>query len=167
VLTDIRSIIAVMLGRLYMMLGECENACLKLFKIIFQPKRNKFNKPMQTLNFLEAEGKFGSKVLEDAIKEVIKDQKEKNATTHFDQFTLGKYGQTFVDGNIIYNDPVQLVQRGAINIWPDREVLLSSIGRGSAPWKASQRESQEYCRRCEGYPNSDGKGGHRLLCRPP
>ncbi|TIA10262.1 hypothetical protein D6C81_08388 [Aureobasidium pullulans] len=57
------------------------------------------------------------------------------ATTFFDPFTFGKYGQTFVDGAIIYNNPIQLVHREAENIWPGRESLLISIGTGSAPNK--------------------------------
>lgn len=61
-----------MLGRLRMTLGECEDAYLKLSKRIFQPKRGRFNKPMQIVDFLNADGKFDSKVLEDAIKEVIR-----------------------------------------------------------------------------------------------
>jgi hypothetical protein len=57
------------------------------------------------------------------------------ATTFFDPITCGKYGQTFVDGGILYNNPVQLVHQEAMRVWPDRKALLISIGTGSAPGK--------------------------------
>jgi hypothetical protein len=55
------------------------------------------------------------------------------ATTFFDPIKIGKYGQTFLDGGILYNNPIQLVRREAENIWPGQEPLLVSIGTGSAP----------------------------------
>ncbi|MGK2896124.1 MAG: patatin-like phospholipase family protein, partial [Candidatus Saccharimonadales bacterium] len=60
------------------------------------------------------------------------------ATTFFDPITFGKYGQTFVDGGVLYNNPIQLVHREARQLWPDREILMTSIGTGSAPGKAFQ-----------------------------
>lgn len=48
---------------------------------------------------------------------------------------MGKYGQVFTDGGILYNNPVQLVHREAANVWPARKALLISIGTGSAPGK--------------------------------
>ncbi|KAL5320079.1 hypothetical protein ACEPPN_013141 [Leptodophora sp. 'Broadleaf-Isolate-01'] len=54
---------------------------------------------------------------------------------YFEPTTIGKYGQRFVDGGILYNNPIQLVQREGSNIWPGRETLLISIGTGSAPGK--------------------------------
>ena len=61
-----------MLGRLHMTLDECEEAYLRLSKKIFQPKRGKLNKGMKMVDFLQANGRFDSKVLEEAIKECIK-----------------------------------------------------------------------------------------------
>ena len=57
------------------------------------------------------------------------------ATTFFDPITIGKFGQTFLDGGILYNNPIQLVHREAADIWLDRETLLISIGTGNAPGK--------------------------------
>jgi predicted acylesterase/phospholipase RssA len=57
------------------------------------------------------------------------------ATTFFDPITFGKYGQTFVDGEILYNNPIQLVHREAGRVWSDRKALLISIGTGGAPGK--------------------------------
>lgn len=70
--TSTGGIIAVMLGRLRMTLEECEDAYLKLSKRIFTAKRSRWNKPMQALDFLEADGKFDAEILELAIREVIK-----------------------------------------------------------------------------------------------
>jgi predicted acylesterase/phospholipase RssA len=57
------------------------------------------------------------------------------ATTFFDPVTIGKYGQRFADGAVLYNNPIQVVEREASTIWPDRmeSVVLVSIGTGSAP----------------------------------
>jgi hypothetical protein len=194
-----------------MTLDECEEAYLKLSRRIFQPKRGKLSKGLKVVDFLQANGKFDSKVLEDAIKECIgsperklsedsllKEQsppckvyvshcvssiyrsltgvvssfvcatRENNAepailrsykypkmvdvlyneckiweacratsaaTTFFDPITIGKYGQTFVDGGVLYNNPVQLVHREAERVWPDEKYLLISIGTRSAPGK--------------------------------
>jgi hypothetical protein len=54
-----------------MTLGECEEAYLKLSKRIFQPKRGKFSKGLKVVDFLQANGRFDPKVLEDVIKECI------------------------------------------------------------------------------------------------
>jgi predicted acylesterase/phospholipase RssA len=55
------------------------------------------------------------------------------ATTFFDPITIGPRGQNFVDGGILYNNPVELVYREAQDLWPDRNILLVSVGTGSAP----------------------------------
>ena len=55
------------------------------------------------------------------------------ATGFFDSITIGEYKQKFVDGGILYNNPIQLVHREAKTIWPERDALLISIGAGSAP----------------------------------
>jgi len=68
-----------MLGRLRMSLDECEAAYLCLSKRIFNPKRNKFN-PLRSKDFLLADGKFNTQVLEDAIKEIVR--------TKFEESTL-------------------------------------------------------------------------------
>lgn len=53
----------------------------------------------------------------------------------FDPIKIGKYGQEFADGGFLYNNPVQLVEREASTIWPDRieNAIMVSIGTGSAP----------------------------------
>jgi hypothetical protein len=55
--------------------------------------------------------------------------------TFFDPIKIGKYGQWFADGGVLYNNPVELVHREASTIWPDRmdNATLISIGTGSAP----------------------------------
>ncbi|KAF1954474.1 phospholipase, patatin family protein [Byssothecium circinans] len=58
------------------------------------------------------------------------------ATTFFDPVTIGKYGQTFVDGAVVYNNPVQLVQREASQLWPGRKTIMISVGTGAAPTKS-------------------------------
>lgn len=57
------------------------------------------------------------------------------ATTFFGPIKIGKFGQTFADGGILYNNPIQLVERETSIIWPDRmeTAVLVSIGTGSAP----------------------------------
>lgn len=63
------------------------------------------------------------------------------ATTFFDPISIGKSKQRFIDGAIIYNNPVAQVYQEAKDVWPDRDddnnnTLLISIGTGSAPGKA-------------------------------
>jgi predicted acylesterase/phospholipase RssA len=60
------------------------------------------------------------------------------ATSFFDAITIGSFDQKFVDGGILYNNPIQLVYREAQSIWPNRvaDAVLVSIGTGSAPGKA-------------------------------
>jgi patatin-like phospholipase/acyl hydrolase len=58
------------------------------------------------------------------------------ATTFFDPVTIGKYGQTFVDGAVVYNNPVQLVQRETSQLWPGRKAMIISVGTGAAPTKS-------------------------------
>ena len=53
----------------------------------------------------------------------------------FESITVGKHNQTFSDGGVLYNNPVQLVHREAETIWPERSALLISIGTGIAPGK--------------------------------
>lgn len=57
------------------------------------------------------------------------------ATTFFDPIEIGRYGQKFADGGILYNNPIQLVEREASMIWPNRmeSAVMVSIGTGSAP----------------------------------
>ncbi len=55
------------------------------------------------------------------------------ATGFFDSTTIGEYKKRFIDGGILYNNPIQLVHREAKTIWPERDALLISIGTGSAP----------------------------------
>jgi predicted acylesterase/phospholipase RssA len=55
------------------------------------------------------------------------------ATTFFDPIAIGKFGQTFADGGVLYNNPIQLIDREAKSIWPGRDAMIVSIGTGSAP----------------------------------
>ena len=57
------------------------------------------------------------------------------APTFFDPVTIGPYDQEFIDGGLLYNNPIQLLHREAASIWPDRinEAIYVSIGTGSAP----------------------------------
>lgn len=61
-----------MLGRLRMTLSECEKAYLELSTQIFKPKRKRWS-PKRGKDFLQADGKFDSKSLEDAIRGIKKD----------------------------------------------------------------------------------------------
>lgn len=56
--------IAVMLGRLKMSIRSCETAYLQLSEGIFNPKRHTWNLPSRAMDFLLADGKFDSDVLE-------------------------------------------------------------------------------------------------------
>lgn len=57
------------------------------------------------------------------------------ATTFFDPIKIGKHRQEFADGAIVYNNPVQLVEREASTKWPSHigNAVMLSIGTGSAP----------------------------------
>ncbi|KAL9118731.1 MAG: hypothetical protein Q9187_004721 [Circinaria calcarea] len=57
------------------------------------------------------------------------------ATTFFDSIKIGPYGQEFVDGAVLYNNPIELVHREAASTWPNRisDAILISVGTGSAP----------------------------------
>ncbi|KAI9853123.1 MAG: hypothetical protein M1824_001536 [Vezdaea acicularis] len=190
--TSTGGIIAIMLGRLRMSLEDCETAYLTLSRKIFTPKRRKRNLFGKGKDFLNADGKFDARVVEQEIIKLLKDLPDcdedtllkdseskcrvfvvttrqtnsepailrsyKNsegvpvvfdeckvweacratsaAPTFFDPIQIGKYGQVFADGGMLYNNPVQLTHREASNIWPGRGQLLISIGTGSAPGKS-------------------------------
>jgi len=53
------------------------------------------------------------------------------ATTFFDPISIGKFGQRFVDGGILYNNPIQLVALEAGYLWPEQEAIILNIGTGS------------------------------------
>lgn len=61
------SLIAIMLGRLRMSLGDCERAYVDLSKQIITPKRNKAD-PRRLFEFLRARGKFNHHALEQCVK---------------------------------------------------------------------------------------------------
>lgn len=71
------SIIAVMLGRLYMTLEDCETTYLTLFASIFNPRRRKFNLPGKSSDFLLANGKFDTEKFEEQLKKEVKQVHEK------------------------------------------------------------------------------------------
>jgi hypothetical protein len=64
-------ILAIMLGRLRMTIDECEAAYLKLSEKIFNHKRAAGNLWGRSKDFLQANRRFDSKVLEASIKETI------------------------------------------------------------------------------------------------
>jgi patatin-like phospholipase/acyl hydrolase len=55
------------------------------------------------------------------------------ASTFFDSIEIGPNHQKFVDGALGYNNPIQLLEREAKDMWPDSEHLFISIGTGTAP----------------------------------
>ncbi|KAI9670322.1 MAG: hypothetical protein M1831_006536 [Alyxoria varia] len=61
-------------GGLRMSIKDCEDAYCKLSSDIFNPKRHRWD-PRRTKDFLNANGKFDHTILEDLIKEKIKDSK--------------------------------------------------------------------------------------------
>lgn len=72
--TSTGGLLAVMLGRLKMTLADCQAAYLQLSERIFNPRRHKRNYVGQAADFLSANGRFDSSVLEAAIKEILVDQ---------------------------------------------------------------------------------------------
>jgi predicted acylesterase/phospholipase RssA len=55
------------------------------------------------------------------------------ASTFFNPITIGPYGQTFVDGALKHNNPINLVDLESSEIWPEQDRIIISIGSGSAP----------------------------------
>lgn len=57
------------------------------------------------------------------------------ATSFFDPIKIGKFGQEFADGAVLYNNPIRLVEQEASLIWPGciESALMVSIGTGCAP----------------------------------
>ncbi|KAF1347018.1 acyl transferase/acyl hydrolase/lysophospholipase, partial [Delphinella strobiligena] len=58
------------------------------------------------------------------------------ATTFFESFNLKELGLGFVDGGLLYNNPVDKVMSEGKKIWPGESMLLISIGTGNAPGEA-------------------------------
>lgn len=58
------------------------------------------------------------------------------ATTFFEPFRLKEFDLGFVDGGLLYNNPVDKVMSEAKKLWPDEPMLLISIGTGNAPGEA-------------------------------
>ncbi|KFX90066.1 hypothetical protein V490_06669 [Pseudogymnoascus sp. VKM F-3557] len=58
------------------------------------------------------------------------------APTFFDSVAIGPYKQKFIDGGLGYNNPIVKVYDEAQNIWPDRTVVVTSIGTGEVPGTA-------------------------------
>ena len=55
------------------------------------------------------------------------------APTFFDPITMGPREQTFIDGAILRNNPVDQVHLEKECLWGNREAILVSIGTGCAP----------------------------------
>jgi predicted acylesterase/phospholipase RssA len=69
------------------------------------------------------------------------------ATTFFDPVQIGRYGQTFVDGAIVYNNPIHLVYQEAQHLWPGREFFIVSIGTGSVPGRPFEGDLKDIINR--------------------
>jgi predicted acylesterase/phospholipase RssA len=52
-------------------------------------------------------------------------------STFFDPIQIGE--TYFVDGGLRNNNPINLVDREAKNLWPNDDILIISIGTGDAP----------------------------------
>lgn len=57
-----------------MTIDECHKAYVNLSKKIFRPKRGKYNGLMRILDAVNIKEKFESKVFEETIREIIKQQ---------------------------------------------------------------------------------------------
>jgi len=53
--------------------------------------------------------------------------------TSLNLFQSAPNGQTFVDGALGLNNPIQLLDRESRDLWPDEPCVFLSIGTGSAP----------------------------------
>ena len=71
--TSTGGIIAIMLGRLRMTLDQCEAAYMKLSSNVFKKSRSSAD-PRRIYDFLEANGKFSPKPLEDTVAEMLRDR---------------------------------------------------------------------------------------------
>lgn len=69
---DQGGLLAIMLGRLRMSIDECEEVYVKLTQKIFVPKRSGTNIIGRGIDFVNAQGKFSSEVLEAGIKDIVK-----------------------------------------------------------------------------------------------
>lgn len=57
------------------------------------------------------------------------------APTFFDPIRIGRHGQSFFDGGVLYNNPVNIVEQEARDVWNTNEAFLISIGTGITPTK--------------------------------
>jgi predicted acylesterase/phospholipase RssA len=55
------------------------------------------------------------------------------ATTFFDPVEIGDHKELFADGALHYNNPMEMILQEAKELWPNDELLLLSIGTGTAP----------------------------------
>ncbi|KAK5459541.1 hypothetical protein LTS15_003670 [Exophiala xenobiotica] len=147
--TSTGGLIAVMLGRLEMTIDECIDAYLSLSDRIFQKKAHRVN--IQG----KFQGRFDSKKLEKAVKEVTprgNDDLLNSATiweacratwaasSFFDPIAIGRYGEEFVDGGTGANNPVWELWNQAQAIYGPEPLehnldCLVSIGTGVPPLK--------------------------------
>jgi predicted acylesterase/phospholipase RssA len=67
------------------------------------------------------------------------------ATTFFPPLPIGN--RTFLDGGVLHNNPVELVYREAMDLWPNETPLLVSIGTGVAPEKSFRGDLAHIIRR--------------------
>ncbi|KFY85790.1 hypothetical protein V498_07664 [Pseudogymnoascus sp. VKM F-4517 (FW-2822)] len=55
------------------------------------------------------------------------------APTFFDPVQIGPYKQSFIDGGLRYNNPIFKVYGESQEIWPNRTIVVTSIGNGEPP----------------------------------
>ncbi|KFY07041.1 hypothetical protein V492_07500, partial [Pseudogymnoascus sp. VKM F-4246] len=55
------------------------------------------------------------------------------APTFFDPIQIGRFKQSFIDGGLGFNNPIFQVYQEAQNMWPDRTIIVTSIGTGEVP----------------------------------
>lgn len=69
--TSTGGLIAIMLGRLKMDVGDCIKAYIQLSEDVFQPRRAKFNIFGIASDVLKVKERFDSKALESAIQNIV------------------------------------------------------------------------------------------------
>jgi len=69
------------------------------------------------------------------------------ASTLFDPITIGPNDQTYVDGALGFNNPIQLLDRESKEMWPESDRIFVSIGTGTAPGTSLEGNIVELAKR--------------------
>ncbi|KFY41719.1 hypothetical protein V494_02825 [Pseudogymnoascus sp. VKM F-4513 (FW-928)] len=72
-------------------------------------------------------------------------------------------GQKFLDGGVLFNNPVQLVYREAQDLWPDEQPLLISIGTGDAPMQVFGKNLVEVVKSLKNIATETEKSANNFL----